>query len=69
MRIRDTIVAAGLLSMTAAVLSSRVIEEDVAAGHLHGLRITGLPLKRDMYLLWDRRRVLPIPARLFCDFL
>jgi DNA-binding transcriptional LysR family regulator len=52
-----------------AVVSSRVIEEEVAAGYLHGLRITGLPLKRDMYVVSDRRRVLPIPARLFVDYL
>jgi DNA-binding transcriptional LysR family regulator len=52
-----------------AVLSSRVIEEDVAAGHLHGLRVTGLPLKREMYVVRDRRRVLPIAARLFVDYL
>jgi DNA-binding transcriptional LysR family regulator len=52
-----------------AVLSSRVIEQEVADGHLQGLRIAGLPLKREMYVVTDRRRVLPIAARLFVDYL
>ncbi len=55
--------------MGTAVLSGQVIEQEEAAGLLHGLHITGLALKRQMFLVWDRRRVLPIPARLLLDYL
>jgi DNA-binding transcriptional LysR family regulator len=53
----------------AAVLSEQVVEKEVRAGRLLALRVTGLCLKRDMYVVWDRRRMLPIPARLFLDFI
>jgi DNA-binding transcriptional LysR family regulator len=52
-----------------AVLSSRVVEKEVQAGQLGTLRIAGLPLLREMFVVWDRRRGLPIPARLFLDLL
>jgi DNA-binding transcriptional LysR family regulator len=52
-----------------AVLSTHAVEDEVRAGRLHALRVTGLPLVRDMFVVWDRRRVLPIPARLFLDLL
>jgi DNA-binding transcriptional LysR family regulator len=55
--------------MGIAVLSSQVIEQEEEAGLLHGLRVSGLALKRQMFLVWDRRRVLPIPARLLLDYL
>jgi DNA-binding transcriptional LysR family regulator len=52
-----------------AVLSSRVVEKEVQAGQLRTLRIARLPLLREMFVVWDRRRGLPIPARLFLDLL
>jgi DNA-binding transcriptional LysR family regulator len=52
-----------------AVLSSHVVRRDVEAGQLHTLEVTGLNLTREMFAVWDRRRVLPIPARLFLDLL
>jgi DNA-binding transcriptional LysR family regulator len=52
-----------------AVLSSRTVEKEVRAGRLRALRVAGLPLLREMFVVWDRRRVLPIPARLFLDLL
>jgi DNA-binding transcriptional LysR family regulator len=52
-----------------AVLSSHVVRRDVDAGQLHTLQVTGLNLTREMFAAWDRRRVLPIPARLFLDLL
>jgi hypothetical protein len=55
--------------MGTAVLSSQVIEQEEQAGLLYGLRVTGLALKRRMFLVWDRRRILPIPAQLLLDHL
>jgi hypothetical protein len=36
---------------------------------LHRTCNSGLPLKREMFVVRDRRRVLPIPGRLFLDLL
>jgi DNA-binding transcriptional LysR family regulator len=52
-----------------AVLSTHVVGKEVRAGQLHALQVRGLPLLREMFAVWDRRRVLPIPARLFLDLL
>lgn len=52
-----------------AVLSTQVVEKELAAGRLHALKVTGLPLLREMFAVWDKRRALPIPARLFLDLL
>jgi DNA-binding transcriptional LysR family regulator len=65
----EAIKEAVLRGLGLAVLSTHVVEKELRSGRLHGLRVTGLPLERDMYLVWDRRRALPIPARLFLDFL
>jgi DNA-binding transcriptional LysR family regulator len=53
-----------------AVLSGRAVEgETRPGGALHALRVTGLRLERQMFAVWDKRRALPIPARLFLDLL
>jgi DNA-binding transcriptional LysR family regulator len=52
-----------------AVLSTQTVQKEVEAGELLALRVTGLPLLREMFVVWDRRRVLSIPARLFLDLL
>jgi DNA-binding transcriptional LysR family regulator len=52
-----------------AVLSTHVVRAEVEAGALHLVDITGLPLAREMFVAWDRRRALPIPANLFLDLL
>jgi len=53
--------------MGIAVLSSLAIKKELQAGDLHTVEVSGLDLSREMYVAWDRRRVLPIPARLFLD--
>jgi DNA-binding transcriptional LysR family regulator len=58
-----------LRGMGAAVLSDQAVQKEVQAGQLHALQVTGLPLQRKMFAVWDRRRALPIPARLFLDLL
>jgi len=52
-----------------AVLSTHAVRAELQSGKLHGLQVAGLPLVRDMFVVWDRRRALPIPARLFLDLL
>lgn len=52
-----------------AVLSAHAVSKEVRSGALHALRVRSLPLERELYLVWDRRRALPIPAQLFRDFL
>lgn len=52
-----------------AFLSNLVVAEDARAGRLHALAVEGLDLMRDLYALYDRRRPLTIPARLFLDVL
>jgi LysR family transcriptional regulator, low CO2-responsive transcriptional regulator len=53
----------------AAVLSIRAVRKDIDAGDLFPVQITGLTLARELFVTWDRRRVLPIPARRFLDML
>jgi len=50
------------------VMSSRSVEADVKAGLLVTLRIRGVRLKRDIFLVRDSRRDLSPLARLFSDF-
>lgn len=52
-----------------AILSQYAVQRELDAGHLLGLRVTDLPCDRDIHLVWDRRRVLPRPARIFRHFL
>jgi len=65
----EAIKEAVLRGMGVAVLSSRTVEKEVEAGKLLAIPISGLDLHRDIYVTWDKRRVLPIPARLFLDIL
>jgi DNA-binding transcriptional LysR family regulator len=58
-----------LRGMGVAVLSNQAVHKEVQAGQLHALKIEGLSLERKMFAVWDRRRALPIPARLFLDLL
>lgn len=48
-----------------AVLSRRSVEKEVNAGQLRAVPVEGLTLGRDIYVVRDRRRVLPGPAQLF----
>ena len=65
----EAIKEAVLRGIGVAVLSTRTIEQEVISGKLHALQINGLDLAREMFVTWDRRRVVPIPARLFLDLL
>jgi DNA-binding transcriptional LysR family regulator len=52
-----------------AILSAHAVQKEVAAGRLASLTVTGLHCDREMYVVQDRRRVLPLPARVFLLFL
>ena len=65
----EAIKEAVLRGVGLAILSEHAVREELDAGKLHALRVAGLRLTRKMFVVWDRRRVLPIPARLFLDLL
>jgi DNA-binding transcriptional LysR family regulator len=52
-----------------AVLSALAVEKGVGAGRLRALDVRGIRCERDMFVVRDRRRVLPPTARLFLTFL
>jgi DNA-binding transcriptional LysR family regulator len=52
-----------------ALLSAFAIREEIEAGRLHALNVAGLEVGRDLYVVTDRRRVLPPPARAFLEVL
>jgi DNA-binding transcriptional LysR family regulator len=65
----EAIKEAILRGMGVAVLSTQAVAREVQAGQLHALPVLGLALRREMFAVWDRRRALSIPARLFLDLL
>ncbi len=52
-----------------AFLPALAVHDHVATGKVATLRVEGIDLGRDLYAVHDRRRALPIPARLFLDLL
>jgi LysR family transcriptional regulator, low CO2-responsive transcriptional regulator len=52
-----------------AVLSTYAVAKELRTGQLHALKVSGIHCDRDMFVVRDRRRVLPPPAHLFLTFL
>lgn len=52
-----------------AVLSIYAVQKEIHAGQLVALKLTDLHCDREMFIVWDRRRVLSAPARIFHHFL
>jgi DNA-binding transcriptional LysR family regulator len=65
----EAIKEAVLRGMGLAVLSTHAVQKELDAGQLYALRVTSLRLRREMFVAWDRRRVLPIPAKLFLQYI
>jgi LysR family transcriptional regulator, low CO2-responsive transcriptional regulator len=65
----EAIQGAVLRGVGVAVLSALAVRKEVAAGRLVALTIDGLCCAREMFVVTDRRRVLPAPARLFVNLL
>jgi DNA-binding transcriptional LysR family regulator len=61
----EAITAAVLEGLGVTVLSARAVQKEVRAGRLHVLRVDGLTLERDLFVVRDRRRALPAAAQSF----
>jgi molybdate transport repressor ModE-like protein len=65
----EAIKEAVMAGLGIAVLSRWVVQKEVEAGQLRALKVTRLALDRDIYVVRDRRRALPMPANLFLNLL
>jgi DNA-binding transcriptional LysR family regulator len=65
----EAIKEAVLRGVGVAILSTFAVQKELRAGQLNTLEVRELLCDRDMYVVRDRRRVLPLPARLFLLFL
>jgi DNA-binding transcriptional LysR family regulator len=65
----EAIKEAVLRGVGVAVLSFLAVKKEIRAGQLHALEVSDIHCDRDMFVVTDRRRVLPLPARLFLTFL
>lgn len=65
----EAIKEAVLRGMGVAILSSYAVQKELKAGQLTALQVTDLHCDREMFVVWDRRRVLSAPARVFLHFL
>jgi DNA-binding transcriptional LysR family regulator len=65
----EAIKEAVLRDIGVAVLSTYAVQKELRTGQLHALEVSDLHCDRDMFIVQDRRRVLPSPARLFLTFL
>ncbi|HWY88266.1 MAG TPA: selenium metabolism-associated LysR family transcriptional regulator [Gemmataceae bacterium] len=58
-----------LRGVGAAILSTYAVQKELRAGNLLALDVSDLHCDRDLFIVQDRRRVLPLAARLFLNFL
>lgn len=65
----EAIKEAVIKGLGVAILSSMAVKKELASGQLRSLKVIGLSLERTMSVVWDARRVLPAPARIFLQFL
>ena len=65
----EAIKEAVLRGVGVAILSTYAVQKELRAGQLRALEVSDLHCDRDMFVVQDRRRVLPPPARLFLVFL
>ncbi len=65
----EAIKEAVLRGVGIAILSTYAVQRELKTRQLHALQVSDLRCDRDMYVVQDRRRVLPLPARVFLFFL
>jgi LysR family transcriptional regulator, low CO2-responsive transcriptional regulator len=65
----EAIKKAVLRGLGLAILSSYAVEKELLADQLVALKVTDLHCDREMFVVWDKRRVLSAPARAFRFFL
>ncbi|HLN30144.1 MAG TPA: selenium metabolism-associated LysR family transcriptional regulator [Gemmataceae bacterium] len=65
----EAIKEAVLRGVGIAILSTYAVQKELKTGQLHALEVSDLHCDRDMFIVQDKRRVLPFPARVFLIFL
>jgi DNA-binding transcriptional LysR family regulator len=60
----EAIKEAVLQDVGIAILSTYAAQKELKGGQLHALEVSDLYCDRDMFIVRDKRRVLPLPARL-----
>jgi DNA-binding transcriptional LysR family regulator len=65
----EAIKEAVLRGVGVAVLSVLAVQKEIKAGTLHALEVKDIHCDRDMFVVLDQRRVPPLTARLFLNFL
>src|SRR6185436_10961381 len=65
----EAIKEAVLQGVGMAILSTYAVQRELKARNLYALEIRDLHCEREMYVVSDKRRVLPLPARLFLHYL
>jgi DNA-binding transcriptional LysR family regulator len=65
----EAIKEAVLRGIGVALLSTYAVQKELQTGRLVAREVSDLRCDRDMYVVLDRRRVLPLPARVFLNFL
>lgn len=65
----EAIKEALLRGVGVAILSRYAVQKEVKSRSLHALQISDLRCDRDLYLVQDKRRALPLSAQLFLTFL
>jgi DNA-binding transcriptional LysR family regulator len=65
----EAIKEAVLRGVGIAILSTYAVQKELKTAELHGLEVSDLHCDRDMFIVHDKRRALPFPARLFLIFL
>lgn len=65
----EAIKRAVLKGVGLAVLSRYAVQDEIRAGRLKAFDVAGLRCDRKMYIVVDRRRVVPLPGKLFLLFL
>jgi DNA-binding transcriptional LysR family regulator len=65
----EAIKEAVLRGVGIAILSTFAVQKELKTSRLHALEVSDLHCDRDMFIVQDKRRVLPFPARLFLNFL
>jgi DNA-binding transcriptional LysR family regulator len=65
----EAIKEAVLRGVGIAILSTYAVQKELKTGELAALEVTDFHCDRDMFIVQDKRRVLPFPARLFLNFL
>lgn len=63
----ESIKEAVLQGLGLAFLSTHAVRQEIETKQLHAVRISDLKLTREMFVVWNPKRALPIPARLFLD--